>query len=64
MDDFVLAIPNGIWIFGLVLLSFWSGIIFSNSPDNKDRLKARVISAYFLIFFVFMVIATYPTIAG
>ena len=63
MIEFLVSIPNGDWIFGLVIASFWSGIVFSGSPENEDRL-AKGLSALLLIGFVVMVIATYPLITG
>ena len=63
MIELLVSIPNGYWIFGLVIASFWSGIVFSSSPENEDRL-AKGLSALLLIGFVVMVIATYPLITG
>ena len=63
MIELLLSIPNGYWIFGLVITSSWSGIVFSGSPENENRL-AKGLSALLLIGFVIMVIATYPPLAN
>ena len=63
MIELLLSIPNGYWIFGLVVASLWCGIVFSGSPENEDGV-AKGLSALLLIGFIIMVIATYPPITG
>ena len=63
MIELLLSIPNGYWIFGLVIASFYSGTVFSGSLENENRLE-KGLSVLLLIGFVIMVIATYPLITG
>ena len=63
MIELLFSIPNGYWIVGLVIASFWLGIIFSNSTENEDGM-AKGLSVLLWMGFIIMAVATYPPLAN
>lgn len=62
MTELLFSIPNGYWIVGLVIASFWLAIVFTKSPENEDGV-AKGLSILLWMGFIFMVIFTYPPLA-
>ena len=59
MIELLLSIPNGYWIFGLLIVTAWLTTVLGETPENENGV-AKGLVVLIWMGFVIMVIATHP----